>query len=60
MRKGKNVICKKNNHIEKDCYYKNKKQNKIEIVNNVVLLTNETHNNNIWIVDSGSSFHVTR
>jgi len=57
----KKSICKnkKNNHVEKDCFFKNKKQNKSEVVNKIVLITNESNKMNIWIVDSGSSSHMT-
>jgi len=52
-------ICKKNNHIEKDCFFKNKRQNKNEDGNKVALLTSDKHEENIWIIDSGSTSHMT-
>lgn len=52
-------ICKKNNHNEKDCYFRNKKQNKSETANKVALLTSEMDIGDIWIVNSGSSSHLT-
>jgi len=33
------AISKKKQYIEKDCYFKNKKQNKNEVANKVALLT---------------------
>jgi len=47
-----------NNHVEKDYFFKNKKQNKNEVANKVALITNELNDKDIWIVDSGSSSHM--
>lgn len=52
-------ICKKDNHFEKDCYFRNKKENKNDVANKVALMASETYNNDIWIMDSGSSSHMT-
>ncbi|KYM96030.1 Copia protein [Cyphomyrmex costatus] len=51
-------ICKKNNHEEKDCYFRDKKQNKNED-KKVALLTSEMIEENSWIVDSGSTSNMT-
>jgi len=52
-------ICKKNNHIEKDCHFKNKRQNKNEDGNKIALLTSDKQEENTWIIDSGSTSHMT-
>ncbi|XP_073996174.1 uncharacterized protein [Rhodnius prolixus] len=48
-------ICKKNNHDEKNCYFR---KNKHPEKHDISFLANETSNSK-WILDSGSSSHMT-
>ncbi|CAH0730247.1 unnamed protein product, partial [Brenthis ino] len=47
-------ICKKYNHEEKNCYFRNKTSNK----RNVAFVTNKIQDENMFLVDSGSSSHM--
>lgn len=53
-------ICKKTNHSEKNCFFRQRKENLVgEENSNVVFLTN-TEETEEWIVDSGSTSHMTK
>ncbi|KAM0730296.1 Retrovirus-related Pol polyprotein from transposon TNT 1-94 [Formica fusca] len=48
-------ICKKTNHTEKNCYFRNKYNNE----NKVAFLTGKTIASDTWIVDSGCTSNMT-
>ena len=49
-------ICKKNNHQDKDCYFRNRNRGNMES-NLISFLARGTSTNN-WIVDSGTTSHM--
>lgn len=52
-------ICKKSNHAEKDCYFrKNKTDDQTSTKDKVTFLASNCKTNK-WILDSGSSSHIT-
>ncbi|XP_018396370.1 PREDICTED: uncharacterized protein LOC108774708 [Cyphomyrmex costatus] len=53
---------KQSNHVEKDCFFRNKKQTKVEDseTSKLALLTSSmTEDTTSWIVDSGSTLNLT-
>lgn len=52
-------ICKRNNHKEKDCYYRNKKESKKEDLEKMAFLTSKLCEPDTWIVDTGSTSNMT-
>ena len=51
-------ICKKNNHFEKDCFFKNKKGNTTKEETPKVAFRTSVATDK-WIIDSGSTSHMT-
>lgn len=49
-------ICKKNNHSEKDGFFKKKETKKTK---KVAFFANNTSEKNTWVLDSGSTSHMT-
>ena len=52
-------ICKKNNHLEQNCYFRKEGTNKTEENRRVSFLVSKGGPEDIWIVDSGSTSHMT-
>ncbi|KMQ82973.1 zinc knuckle protein, partial [Lasius niger] len=52
-------ICKKNNHTDKDCFYRKKKESKEDDTDKVSFLANKMESSETWIVDSGSTSNMT-
>lgn len=52
-------ICKKNNHSEKDCYFRKSKTDDNTAAKNKVSFLATDCKTNEWILDSGSSSHMT-
>jgi len=52
-------ICKKTNHQEKDCFLKKKKTNKNKEESNQVSFWPEETKSKEWIIDSGTTSHIT-
>ena len=50
-------ICKKTNHAEKDCFFRNKNDKTKR--DELSFLTNNTTESNHWIIDSGTTSHMT-
>lgn len=53
-------ICKKNNHEEKDCYFRKKKDSEVEKTDKVRVLANMSKMKDAWIVDSGTTSNITK
>ncbi|KYN01654.1 Copia protein [Cyphomyrmex costatus] len=55
------TICKKDNHVDKDCYFRNKDVKKQENRNAAVsFLTGEVSKLLCWVIDSGTTSHMTK
>lgn len=53
-------ICKKNNHLEKDCFFRGKEtKKKDQQTDKVSFLVHKQKNISSWIVDSGTTSHMT-
>lgn len=52
-------ICKKKNHTDKDCYFRQKKTAKEETEDKVAFLAGGTKSTDTWIIDSGSTLNLT-
>ncbi|XP_025266851.1 uncharacterized protein LOC105249334 [Camponotus floridanus] len=53
-------ICKKNNHLEKDCFFRDKEtKKKDQQTDKVSFLVHKQENTSSWIVDSGMTSHMT-
>ncbi|GFV17824.1 retrovirus-related Pol polyprotein from transposon TNT 1-94 [Trichonephila clavipes] len=58
-------ICRKSNHLAKDCYYRNKKNSQSTMRNNssemnTYLQLRRKLGDSIWILDSGASCHMAK
>lgn len=51
-------ICKKTNHHEKDCYFRDKAARKNEKETEKVLFLIQNERDTKWIVDSGTTSHM--
>ncbi|XP_026824427.1 uncharacterized protein LOC113561717 [Ooceraea biroi] len=52
-------ICKRNNYVDKDCFYRKKKEGKQDDTDKVSFLAKGMESSEIWIVDSGSTSNMT-